>query len=274
MTDVTSAIVAYIDKRLDGMVRAPSTWGTVESLDLQALLLLELRTFVLRKKTHESDPFEARDAYIALVAERFPSAAATFLSNLVPQERAREELVTLLQELRVIVNTLGPEDPFAHYPLVIEIEQQKRYRTASFGRVCYAFNRFERALLHAWPGGAPRSVKKLFEVPELHLPPAQEGKGTRAQLLVSSELPPKMTHEDLARALQSVLAQKHLLRPGPGVELVRFGGTLIGNPSVEIKREERLRIAVSARVEAPGWFEQPEELPTAPPRLSLVRAAG
>ncbi|HSN99960.1 MAG TPA: hypothetical protein VLS89_16810, partial [Candidatus Nanopelagicales bacterium] len=60
MADPTSALISYIDSRLATMERSPGTWGSSESLDFQALLLLELRTFVLRRRTYEIDPYETR----------------------------------------------------------------------------------------------------------------------------------------------------------------------------------------------------------------------
>jgi hypothetical protein len=51
MSDTIDAAVGYIDRRLATMERSPGTWGSAESLELQALLLLEVRTFLLRRRT-------------------------------------------------------------------------------------------------------------------------------------------------------------------------------------------------------------------------------
>ena len=71
--DISADVVAYIDRRLATMERAPWSWGSPESLELQAMLLLEIRTYILRRLTYESNPFEARDVYTGFVRKHFPT---------------------------------------------------------------------------------------------------------------------------------------------------------------------------------------------------------
>lgn len=147
MTDPTAALVSYIDARLDSMERSPGTWGTGESMELQAFLLLELRTFVLRRRTHARNPYETRDAYLKLVRKRFPEAPGYLMSALLPGEHAEEELAGLLGALRrEVVARLGPEDPFAQAALVIEIRFTDPGKAAPFSAACRYFSRFQRAI--------------------------------------------------------------------------------------------------------------------------------
>src|SRR4051794_35426300 len=100
MSDTVTEAVAYIDRRLATMKRSPRSWGSLESLELQALLLLELRTFLLRRRTYASDPYEVRDAYARFVTHRLPENPGRFMADVLPAERLAEELPALIAALR------------------------------------------------------------------------------------------------------------------------------------------------------------------------------
>lgn len=264
MCDPAAALVRYIDARLASMERSPGTWGTRESLELQALLLLELRTFVLRRRTHARNPYETRDAYMKLVRERFPETPGYLMSALLPQERAEDELPGLLGELRrEVVGRLGPEDPFAYGALVLEVRFAASGKRAPFSAACRYFSRFQRAVRAfarvLGSGASPSNI--WLAAPELRV---LDGEGGARVLMIVDDLAGKEAKpEEHAgaplRALMDVLAwvagevheppaaiargdgahglREHVRRlvPRGRVASVRLGGTAAGRAPIVVE---------------------------------------
>ena len=106
---LSRAVIEYIDDRLETMQTAPGSWGSTESLELQALLLLELRTFILRRRAYERNPFEARNLYIKFVRDHFPGSPASLMND-AAGERSDLIVPKLIGELRrSFIERLPPE---------------------------------------------------------------------------------------------------------------------------------------------------------------------
>jgi hypothetical protein len=101
-------IVAYIDRRLATMIRAPGTWGSPESLELQALLLLEVRTFALRPRAHAENPYEVRNLYAQLVRRRFHCSPNVSMAHTLCAEGDLPQFIAALRD-EVIARL--PEEP-------------------------------------------------------------------------------------------------------------------------------------------------------------------
>jgi hypothetical protein len=129
--DVRDDLMAYLDQRLASMDRAPGSWGSPESLEMQALLLLEIRTYVCRRTTYDTNPFETRNAYLRFVAREFPASKNTLMSSALG-ERASDDLPALIKKMREeIVAKLPPEDALARPAPLGAIERRVGTRPAS-----------------------------------------------------------------------------------------------------------------------------------------------
>lgn len=94
--DRIQAAIDYIDRRLATIDKAPGTWGSPESLELQTLLLFEIRHFLLRPKTYVKNPYEARRAFFRFVRKHIENVGAGLMSAQIPADSVEEELPRLL----------------------------------------------------------------------------------------------------------------------------------------------------------------------------------
>ncbi|WP_437726600.1 hypothetical protein [Sorangium sp. So ce861] len=286
MSDPISAAVDYLDRRLSTVKRAPGTWGSPESLELQSLLLLELRTFLLRRRTHAKSPFEVRDAYVRFIHARFPDRPGYLLSALLPPDHVQADLPPLLEEFRrQIVEKLLREDPFAVNELVLELVLGGRKREARFAAACRYFCRFERALRAFLRTGAParRGARAILPEPEVQVL-RDDGGGMRVRILINgldrggcapvdrealgallatlAWLDGKAERPGAAQDAPSVEAARRLL-PRSGLRSICIGGVTTGSaPLVLQTRGERREVAL------PHWAALSAMDPRLPPRLS------
>lgn len=100
MGDAVSNTVGYIDKRLATIEHAPGTWGSPECLEMQVLLLLELRAFLLRSSTSGDKQFAVRLAYIRFIKRHVENASAEFLAVQLVRQGRIEQLPRLLGQFR------------------------------------------------------------------------------------------------------------------------------------------------------------------------------
>lgn len=170
MSDAVTAAVAYIDRRLSTMKRAPRSWGSPESLELQALLLLELRTFLLRRRTHAGDPYEVRDAYARFLAQRFPELPGRFMADALPLEQLAERMPEMVAALRdEVVSTLGAEDPFQTAALAVEIRFRPGLPSPPFAKAARYVGRLLGAIAKVVRGSGGRSTDAAFPVPDVRV---------------------------------------------------------------------------------------------------------
>lgn len=54
-------LLAYVQRRIDSIERAPRTWGDNETLEVVMITLLEVRAHIIRPIALEADPYEVRD---------------------------------------------------------------------------------------------------------------------------------------------------------------------------------------------------------------------
>lgn len=86
MTWVVSKLTDFIDERLNHMLEAPRMWGSSESVELQILQLLEIRSLVLDAPDAQSDWHHVQTDYERFIAAQFPGAPPTTLTALLEQE--------------------------------------------------------------------------------------------------------------------------------------------------------------------------------------------
>lgn len=90
------AIFAFVEGRLAAILEAPDTWGSPEGVELQILLLVELRHKVLGQPDEVVDHVTAR--YRAFLGERYPKQPFSLAGTLGLARRATPEFVEVLSE--------------------------------------------------------------------------------------------------------------------------------------------------------------------------------
>ena len=177
MSDTVTEAVAYIDRRLATMKRAPKSWGSPESLELQALLLLELRTFLLRRRTYANDPYEVRDAYARFVAHKFPDSPGRFMADVLPAERLAQELPDLVAALREeVASTLGPEEVLRVAAVAVEVRFPPELVIPPFGKAARYVGRLLSMIGAIVRKMGGRSTDAAFTVPDVRTS-SHEGAG-------------------------------------------------------------------------------------------------
>lgn len=305
MSDALAEAVAYIDRRLATMKRAPRSWGSPESLELQALLLLELRTFLLRRRTYASDPYEVRDAYARFVAHRLPENPGRFMADVLPADRLARELPDLVAALRdEVVSTLGPEDPFQTAAVAVEVRFPSGLVNPPFGKAARYVGRLLSTIGAIVRETGGRSTDAAFPVPDVRFsssdaarpsvmfafdPPRGESFAINAHLeaLRKALLVVDCASVDQERGLAQMcdlfrephervmIAQKvRRLRFTKGIDEVQIGGEALNRAPVLLSTDFGTRIdTLIERIGVPhavpdAWSsEAPALLPDAPPRF-------
>lgn len=142
-------VVAWVDQRLKDMLAAPRMWGSDEAVEMQALLLLELRALALRPEQELANPRRVLDAYASYLGKTFPSMPHRPLFQIVD---ADELGFALAAEIRKFIDALVPsmleENPFQHSDVAIRLvfEAGKMPTTSAFTGYYEEFRRAARAV--------------------------------------------------------------------------------------------------------------------------------
>ena len=65
---------AFVDRRLQSLIATPEIWGSAESVELQVLQLLQVRSLVIDPEQGDRDPGATREHYVSFLREHFPDA--------------------------------------------------------------------------------------------------------------------------------------------------------------------------------------------------------
>jgi hypothetical protein len=98
MTTLRDTVVRWVDQRIEAVLAAPPMWGSPEAVELQVLLLLEVRALALRPDQTLAEPRRVLDTYIAHLAQRFPQGGSRPLHELIAGDD--EVCSKLAEELR------------------------------------------------------------------------------------------------------------------------------------------------------------------------------
>ena len=104
MTTLRETVVHWVDRRIEAMLAAPPMWGSPEAVEMQVLLLLEMRSLALRPEQTLVEPRRVLDTYIAHLAQRFPRQGARPLHELIASDD--EDCSKLAGELRRFIEVL------------------------------------------------------------------------------------------------------------------------------------------------------------------------
>jgi hypothetical protein len=108
-----STIVTWADQRIAEMLAAPRTWGSDEAIEMQTLLLLELRALATRPEPELANPRRILDAYAAYLQKSYPDRPHRPLFQLVQPDDLGLSLARELQKIVDVfrLDMLKEEDP-------------------------------------------------------------------------------------------------------------------------------------------------------------------
>lgn len=142
MTSLRTAVERWVDTTLDSMLKRPRMYGSTESVELQALLLLDLRAFIAHPEAEEKTPGRVFEAWLAAFGRRYPQVGASLPSGALQTLHAHDEaaqfraLTEALDEFRrALVAELAPDNPFAQHDLALAVRMQKGKRLPPASRI-------------------------------------------------------------------------------------------------------------------------------------------
>lgn len=213
-------VLQYIDGQLDSLARRPGMWGPALAIELQALLLLEFRSVMLRPGFDAENPRAVRDALASFVAEKFPDGAGVPLARALATAGREHELPVLLAEFRArLVADMHADNPFETNDLAVVLRLKKdvaRPSASSVGGYIEDLRRALRGILRTKAQG--RMAKELevatdFGLSDVVVVPSNGVPGRvvlpltyRAPEQLSSPAVVKVPEEEIRDALAHVAA--------------------------------------------------------------------
>ncbi|MBK6514450.1 MAG: hypothetical protein IPG04_10120 [Polyangiaceae bacterium] len=118
--NLRDTITTWVDERLREMLAAPRMWGSLEAVEMQALLLLELRALALRPETLLGEPRLVIDGYASFLREKFPQLAPGPAFQLLANDEA--QVRDLLESFVVLQRqVIAEETAFERSALAIRL---------------------------------------------------------------------------------------------------------------------------------------------------------
>ena len=276
MNQPIGLMVQYINECLSGITKAPQMWGGPESVELQAMLLLELKALALRPHSFLRDHREFRKAYLEFVEREFGSLTRMH-SALIEDDRLLE-LPTYITKLRSFIDDRLPaENPLLESDIALELQFSRR-SNVPFAKVCGYFTKFQRSVNAAVIGARQRRAleNRPFRVPSItEIPP--NGSGPRVRIAFDNPDPSEqfdpfnvgstllnaldntMTVADWAcyggndvdairgkffnnKAMRRVASATIGIFPGDEIEAVTIGGASLHREPLTIRAESTHRV--------------------------------
>lgn len=100
MKELRDEIVTWVNERIEDMLAAPRMWGSDEAVELQVLLLLEIRTLALRPEELAANPRCILDAYAAYLTKMYPAKPNRPLSQIVETDHLGLTLAAAMRPFR------------------------------------------------------------------------------------------------------------------------------------------------------------------------------
>jgi hypothetical protein len=145
MSDPRAILADRIDRSLNLLSAAPQMWGSSESLELQALLLLEMRAVVTRPSVMRGRPSGLRGAYADYVRQVSDYAPGVLLSSALGPDRA-SELPSLIRSFADTFDQWLPMDTHESSDVVLQLEGAPGTSDIPFALVCKYYEHFQQGL--------------------------------------------------------------------------------------------------------------------------------
>jgi hypothetical protein len=298
MKGLRDTIISWVDQRMDDLLATPRMWGSDEAVEMQALLLLELRALTSRPEKELANPRRVLDAYTSYLGKTFPKKPNRPLFQIVePDDLGYHLAVEFRRFLDVFGPTLLEENPFQHNHLAIRLRFKPGHlpTTSAFTGYYEEFRRAARATARRPGKKTGRVAKEVeaatdFELADVRITPRNGapaeamlllGVGVGQQDLLANDLVRNavtsmvelgewasssagvndLPVDDVQRRTLLALQTLRIL-PRGGVEEVGIGGQLIGRsrPVVFRADHERRLIDVVGASTPPQPFDQSEEI--------------
>lgn len=205
MKDLRRTLLGWIEDRTDDMLEMPRAWGSDEAVEMQALLLLELRALTLQPERERRNPRRVLDAYMEYLHRTHPGKPNRPLFQIVENDDLGHNLG---RELRRFLDAFGPtlleENPFEHNRLAIRLrfKQGCSPRTSAVTGYYEEFRRAARATARKAGTTSGRVAKDVeeatdFELADVRVTPSNGlpaeallllGRGEGQQNFVATEL--------------------------------------------------------------------------------------
>ncbi len=115
MSSLSRRIAAWVDSRIAAILATPRMWGSNEAVELQVLLLHEIRALALRPAEELASPRAVLEAYQAFLLRRFPGAPPSPLFELVDASDAttfRDALEEFTRTQQANSGDIATPEPF------------------------------------------------------------------------------------------------------------------------------------------------------------------
>lgn len=207
MKGLRSTILGWIEERTNDLLETPRAWGSDEAVEMQVLLLLELRALLLQPEREIENPRRILDAYIAYLNKTYPRKPNRPLFQIVEEDELGHNLG---RELKRFLDAFGPalleENPFEHNRLAIRLRFKQGCipRTSAVTGYYEEFRRAARATARKPGATVGRVAKEIeaatdFELSDLRVTPMNGSPAEALLLLGRSEGQQNFLAEDMVR---------------------------------------------------------------------------
>ncbi len=105
MRGLRGTLLGWIEERTKDLLETPRAWGSNEAVEMQVLLLLELRALVLQPEREIDNPRRILDTYIAYLNKTYPKKPNRPLFQVVEEDELGHNLG---RELRRFLDAVAP----------------------------------------------------------------------------------------------------------------------------------------------------------------------
>jgi len=104
--DAQHAIIQKIDRRLKSLVTKPKMWGDLEAVELQMLLLLEIRWIVLNPKAPNGKERFVQRRWVQFIRANYPQALPGTLAQWIMDCGSDEDEVEFAKTLQTFIKEI------------------------------------------------------------------------------------------------------------------------------------------------------------------------
>lgn len=116
-------ILHWVDERMSDMLAAPRAWGSDEAIEMQVLLLLQLRALTLRPSFDDGDPGSLVDAYMEYLSRTYPKHPHRPLHQIVETDSLGFNMASELKKvIQTFTQSIGRAEPVEPRP-----EHERRF---------------------------------------------------------------------------------------------------------------------------------------------------
>mgnify|MGYP000473401729 CR=1 FL=1 len=229
-------LIAWADQRIRDMLDAPRMWGeTLETVELQVLMLLEARALAVDPSREARQPRRIFDAYVKVLAERFNVRPPQPVHRFVDEDESR--FVAIMRALTAALSdeSEGTDSGFferSYLGLELNFKPDEAVAARTVTGFYEDFRRATRSLARMGGGRTGRVEKAIevetdFELEDMEITP-QNGVPARARIMLGAPRGQKnwVGETQVRTALHQMVEVAERAGAGVGRDLERFGEEL------------------------------------------------